>query len=95
MGKSSLLRFNWFGYGRGNWSKPGYLSKGPETDLSASKLMREAIKNKESIKITILNYNKNKEKYWFELNITTVFDSNNNSNFIGVGRNVQDELKGA
>ena len=69
--------------------KPGYLSKGPETDLSASKLMREAIKNKESIKITILNYNKNKEKYWFELNITTVFDSNNNFiNFIGVGRNV-------
>jgi hypothetical protein len=66
LGKSSLLRFNWFGYGRGNWSKPGYLSKGPETDLSASKLMREAIKNKESIKITILNYNKNKEKYWFE-----------------------------
>jgi hypothetical protein len=58
MGKSSLLRFNWFGYGRGYWSKPGYLSKGPETDLSASKL-REAIKNKESIKI-ILNYNKNK-----------------------------------
>jgi signal transduction histidine kinase len=51
--------------------------------------MREAIKNKESIKITILNYSKNKEKYWFELNITTVFDSNNNFiNFIGVGRNV-------
>jgi PAS domain S-box-containing protein len=69
--------------------KPGYLSKGPETDFTASKLMREAIKNKESIKITILNYNKNKEKYWFELNITTVFDSNNNfMNFIGVGRNV-------
>lgn len=69
--------------------KPGYLSKGPETDLSTSKLMRDAIKNKESIKVTILNYNKNKEKYWFELNITTVFDSNNNFiNFIGVGRNV-------
>jgi hypothetical protein len=33
LGKSSLLRFNWFGYGRGYWSKPGYLSKGPETDL--------------------------------------------------------------
>jgi hypothetical protein len=49
--------------------------------------MREAIKNKESIKITILNYNKNKGG--FELNITTVFDSNNNFiNFIGVGRNV-------
>jgi hypothetical protein len=42
--------------------KPGYLKV--QTDLSASKLMREAIKNKESIKITLLNYNKNKEKYW-------------------------------
>jgi hypothetical protein len=52
LGKSSLLRFNWFGYGRGWSKKPGYLSKGPETDLSASKL-RE-IKNKESIKITKL-----------------------------------------
>jgi hypothetical protein len=54
MGKSSLLRFNWFGYGRGYWSKkPGYLSKGPETDLSASKLMREAIKASKS---QYLNY---------------------------------------
>lgn len=74
--------------------KPGYLSKGPETDLNASLLMRKAIKNKESIKITILNYNKNKEKYWFELNITTVFDSNNNFvNFVGVGRNVTQRIE--
>ena len=74
--------------------KPDYLSIGPETDLNASSLMRKAIKNKESIKITILNYNKNKEKYWFELNITTVFDSNNNFiNFIGVGRNVTQRIE--
>ena len=69
--------------------KPGYLSIGPETDLKTTLLMQKAIKNKESIKTTILNYNKNKEKYWFELNITTVFDSDNNFiNFVGVGRNV-------
>ena len=74
--------------------KPGYLSKGPETDPSASLLMRKAIKNKESIKITILNYNKNKEKYWFELNITTVFDNQNNFiNFVGVGRNVTSRIE--
>jgi PAS domain S-box-containing protein len=69
--------------------KPGYLSKGPETDFLATAKMRKAIQNKESIKITILNYNKKKEKYWFELNITTIFDSQNNFvNFIGVGRDV-------
>lgn len=74
--------------------KPGYLSKGPETDSNASLVMRKAIKNKESIKITILNYNKNKEKYWFELNITTVFDNNNNFiNFVGVGRNVTQRIE--
>ncbi|TRX02798.1 PAS domain-containing sensor histidine kinase [Flavobacterium gawalongense] len=69
--------------------KPGYLSKGPETDLQATAIMRKAIQDKKSIKITILNYNKQKKKYWFELNITTVFDSQNNLiNFIGVGRDV-------
>lgn len=74
--------------------KPGYLSKGPETDIKATELMRSAIKNQESIKITILNYTKKKEKYWFELNITTVFDSQNNFiNFVGVGRNVTSRIE--
>jgi PAS domain S-box-containing protein len=69
--------------------KPGYLSKGPETDIQATAKMRKAIQDKESIKITILNYNKQKEKYWFELNISAIFDSQNNFvNFIGVGRDV-------
>ena len=74
--------------------KPGYLSKGPETDVQTSLLLREAIKNKENIKVTILNYNKKKEKYWFELNISTVFDSKNNfMNFVGVGRNVTSRIE--
>lgn len=74
--------------------KPGYLSRGPETESKITSLMREAIKNKKSIKVTILNYNKKKEKYWFELNITTVFDSQNNFiNFVGVGRNVTSRIE--
>lgn len=74
--------------------KPGYLSKGPETDVQTSLLLREAIKNKENIKVTILNYNKKKEKYWFELNISTLFDSKNNfMNFVGVGRNVTSRIE--
>lgn len=69
--------------------RPGYSSKGPETDLEATAKMRKAIQDKKSIKITILNYNKQKEKYWFELNITTIYDAKNNFvNFIGVGRDV-------
>jgi PAS domain S-box-containing protein len=67
--------------------KLGYLSRGPHTDPEAISLMRKAIKNQEGIKITILNYTKNKKEYWFELNISTVFDDDNNFlHFIGVGR---------
>ena len=74
--------------------KPGYLSKGPETDVQTSLLIKEAIKNKENINVTILNYNKKKEKYWFELNISTVFDSKNNfMSFVGVGRNVTSRIE--
>lgn len=69
--------------------KPGYLSKGPETDKRTSDKMRKAIQDKQSIKVTILNYNKRKEKYWFELNITPIFDNNGDCiNFVGVGRDV-------
>lgn len=74
--------------------KPGYLSRGPETDLQATAKMRKAIQDQQSIKITILNYNRQKEKYWFELNITTIFDSQNNFvNFIGVGRDVTSRIE--
>jgi len=70
------------------------LSTGPETDDHTSALLRNAIKKKESVKITILNYNKNNEKYWFELNLSTALDHQNNFvNFIGVGRNVTSRIK--
>ncbi|WP_413997701.1 PAS domain S-box protein [Flavobacterium sp. W1B] len=69
--------------------RPGHFSKGPETDKHTNAIMREAIRDKKSIKITILNYKKNKEKYWFDLNITPVFDKQNELiNYIGVGRDV-------
>ncbi len=70
-------------------NKPDYLSKGPETDVETTNRMREAIKNKEGINVSILNYNKKREKYWFELNITPVFDNQGNcTKFVGVGRDV-------
>ena len=69
--------------------KPGYLSKGKKTDKNTTDKMREAIFAKKNFNTTILNYNQKKEEYWFELNITPVFDSENNLlNFVGVGRNV-------
>lgn len=68
---------------------PGFLSKGPETDQYTTDIMRQAIVDKKSIKVTILNYKKNKEKYWYDLNINPVFNKENTLiNYIGVGRDV-------
>lgn len=68
---------------------PGFLSKGPETDQHTTDIMKQAIQQKKSIKVTILNYKKNKEKYWFDLNINPVFNKQNTLiNYIGVGRDV-------
>lgn len=69
--------------------KPGPLLSGPDTDSKTVKKMGAAIKNHRDIKVVVLNYTKNKEKYWFELNITPVFDNQKNCiRFIGVGRDV-------
>lgn len=69
--------------------KPGYLSKGKKTDIKTTNSMREAVLAKKNINTTILNYNQKKEEYWFELNITPIFDSENTlQNFVGVGRDV-------
>jgi len=69
--------------------KPGRLLTGAETDTESTKKMSVAIKNHKGINVIILNYNKKREKYWFELNITPVFDNQQNCiRFIGVGRDV-------
>lgn len=69
--------------------KPGCLLSGPETDKDTVKKMGTAIKDYQHVIVIVLNYNKKKEKYWFELNITPVFDNQQNCiRFIGVGRDV-------
>lgn len=68
---------------------PGFLSKGPETDQYTTDLMRQAIQEQKNVKVTILNYKKNKEKYWYDLNINPVFNKENTLiNYIGVGRDI-------
>ncbi|MES2239918.1 MAG: PAS domain S-box protein [Bacteroidota bacterium] len=66
-----------------------FLSIGSETNLETVNNISQAIKNKQEIKVVFHNYNKRKEKYWLELNITPVFDNDGNCNkFIGIGRDV-------
>ena len=69
--------------------QPNYLSIDPVSNLETLDKINQAINEKQEIKLVFHNYNKRKEKYWLELNITPVFDTDGNcSKFIGIGRDV-------
>ncbi|RVT77391.1 PAS domain-containing protein [Flavobacterium sufflavum] len=69
--------------------EPNYTSIGLKTNREKIKKIQKALKNKEETKVVFQNYNKQKEKYWLELNITPVFDKDGNcSKFIAIGRDV-------
>jgi hypothetical protein len=48
--------------------------QGPNTDPETVQHIREALKKQQSIKTEILNYTKNGQKFWNELNIDPIFD---------------------
>ncbi|EIA08248.1 PAS domain S-box protein [Flavobacterium frigoris] len=68
---------------------PRFLLSGPETDSQTVHNIKFALEKKENLKFTILNYNKSKGKFWYESNITPVFDDGGNCiKFVCVGRDV-------
>jgi PAS domain S-box-containing protein len=69
--------------------KPGELLQGAETSLLTSKRMSEALAKGEVVNEIILNYHKNGEKRWIDLNITPVLNETGKVvRFISVGRNI-------
>jgi hypothetical protein len=48
--------------------------QGPDTDPETVQHIREALKKQQSIKTEILNYTKDGQKFWNELNIDPIFD---------------------
>ena len=53
---------------------PGELLQGPETDPETVQIMREAIKNKDSFDVEIINYTSKGHKYWTNIQSEPLFD---------------------
>ena len=69
--------------------KPREFLNGPETDLETINQLNNAVKEKKNLKTIVLNYNKQKKKFWYESSTTPVFDNQGNCiKFICVGRDV-------
>lgn len=69
--------------------QPRTFLNGPETDCCTINQIDEAIRHQQSLKTVVLNYNKQKEKFWYESTITPVFDKAGNcTKIIFVGRDI-------
>lgn len=69
--------------------RPCDLLYGAETNLRTIEDMNFNIENKKDSKVTLLIYTKSQEKFWYESNITPVFDDRGDcKQFICVGRDV-------
>ena len=64
--------------------------QGPKTNKSSIKRLRDAIKNRQSCRVRILNYRKDKTTFWNELTISPVLDDKGEcTNYIGVQYQVE------
>lgn len=74
--------------------KPGALLQGPDTDPQAIQDLHNAIAEARPIDIEILNYSKQKQPYWLEINLTPIKDNAGKViKFIAVERDISKRKK--
>ncbi len=73
---------------------PGNFLQGPKTDAGSKERLKKGIEKKESVEEVILNYSKEGNPYWLEINIDPIFnDEGECTHFIAIQRNVTDKVK--
>ena len=69
----------------------GQFLQGKDTSEESKQALRDAIKNKESLKVEIINYKKSGKAYWQFLNIQPIVgDTDDDLKFIGLGIDISD-----
>jgi len=72
--------------------KPGSILQGEETSEATVKKMREAIAEGKSFNVNIVNYSKEKKKYWLNISCTPIYnDQNEIENFLAIERDITSE----
>jgi PAS domain S-box-containing protein len=74
--------------------KPGTFLQGPDTDPETVQKISVAVKNRESIETTILNYAKDGTPYWLDMSIDPIFnDAGKCTHFIAIERDVTEKIE--
>lgn len=74
--------------------KPKDFLQGPASDMNEIERLSSALRNKENIETTLINYNKGGQPYYNQLEITPVFDEQNKLvNFISIQKDITEEMR--
>lgn len=75
-------------------AKPKDFLQGPSSDINEIERLSNALRNKENIETTLINYNKRGKPYYNQLEITPVFDEQENLvNFISIQKDITEEMR--
>lgn len=72
--------------------KPGTLLQGEETSPQSVQQLHEAIASFSDIEIELVNYRKNKEKYWVKLKISAIVNSYGERRFIAIQTDITEQV---
>ena len=72
--------------------KPGDLLQGKETSPQSVQMLHEAVENFSDIEIELINYRKNKEKYWVKLKISAIVNAYGERRFIAIQTDITDQV---
>lgn len=73
--------------------KPGALLQGPETSMEAIEYMRQSIRNRKDCVVELINYKKNGEKFWVQLSISAIQNSQGQNLFIAVQNDITSQKR--
>lgn len=72
--------------------KPGSFLQGEETSKATVKKMRDAIQEGRGFNVNIVNYSKEKRKYWLNISCSPIYDEKNEiENFLAIERDITSE----
>jgi PAS domain S-box-containing protein len=71
--------------------KPGHLLQGPDTAQASVEYMRQSIRQRQDCVLELINYKKNGEKFWVNLSIASIENSQGEHIFIAVQNDITNQ----
>ncbi len=66
--------------------------QGDKSESDQLQTLRDAVREKKSVNVDVINYNKNGDQYWINISLSPIFDGDKCTHFISIQRDVTDQI---